>query len=153
MHNASAPSSSGSVPPKVGPPLPVGASPTPDATVGSVRRTAVTRPLIVPTLVEGADDGVPATHPYVRTFWIPIIGPGAVADLCRLTAAAQRGRPLKLPLHVTALARRGLVTRGADSISVVASVRSLTPAESRSLPPGIRLQHQRFIARRSRKGV
>ena len=111
------------------------------------------RPVIVPTLFEGVADGVPATHPYVRTFWIPIIGPGAVADLCRLTAAAQRGRPLKLPVNLTTLARRGMVRRGRDGISVAGSVRSLTPAEARRLPPGVRLQHQRFVARRSRTDV
>lgn len=115
----------------------------PDATDRSIRRTARARPLLVPDLLIGDPEGYPATHPYVRRFWIPLLGPGAVADLCRLAAAARRGRPLKLPVHLEVLARRGLVTRHDGGIGVVDRVRPLRPLEVRRLPPALRLEHRR----------
>lgn len=106
--------------------------------------------MVLPTLLGYPADGFPATHPYVRRFWIPLLGPGAVADFCRLAAAARSGRPLKLPIHLDALARRGLVVhhrRG--GLGVAPSVRPLRPPEVRRLPPSLRTEHQRFLARNS----
>ena len=116
----------------------------PDATDRSaIRRTAVARSQLVPMLIDGPEVGYPPTDPYVRMFWIPILGPGAVADLCRLTAAATRGRPLKVPIHLDLLARSGLVRRCQDgSFGVVAPVRPLTAREARALPPALRRAHQ-----------
>lgn len=144
MHYASAPSSSGPSPWKVGPPWSVDAPAEPDAADRRlVRRTALSRPLVTPSLVEGHTYGYPPTHAYVRTFWIPILGPGAVADLCRLTAAATSGRPLKLPIHLDLLARSGLVRRCGDgSLGVISPVRPLSVDESRALPPALRRAHQ-----------
>ena len=144
MRNASAPSSSGPSPWKVGPPWSVDAPSEPDATDRSaIRRTAVARSQLVPTLIDGPEVGYPPTDPYVRMFWIPILGPGAVADLCRLTAAATSGRPLKLPIHLDLLARSGLVRRCGDgSLGVISPVRPLSVDESRALPPALRRAHQ-----------
>ncbi len=116
----------------------------PDATDRSaIRRTAVARRHLVPSLIEGPVDGYLPTDPYVRMFWIPILGPGAVADLCRLTAAATRGRPLKVPIHLDLLARNGLVRRCQDgSFGVVTPVRPLSANEARALPPALRRAHQ-----------
>jgi len=143
MHNASAPSSSGPSPWKVGPPWSVDAPSVPDATDRSaIRRTAIARDKVVPILIEGPENGYLPTDPYVRMFWIPILGPGAVADLCRLTAAATRGRPLKVPTHLDVLARTGHVQRCPDgSFGVVAPVRPLSPREARRLPPRLRRAH------------
>ncbi len=144
MRYASAPSSSGSIPRKVGPPSPVGTSSVPDTTDRRLRRTALERPVVVPVPLEGVAPGYAPTDAYVRRFWIPILGPGAVADLCRLAAAATSGRPLKLPVHVGALARRGLVTRTEDGgIAVATTVRPLSPLEVKRLPPSLRLEHTR----------
>lgn len=149
MRNASAPSSSGPSPRKVGPPWSVDAPSEPDATDRSaIRRTAVARHEVVPTLVEGPVDGHLPTDPYVRMFWIPILGPGAVADLCRLTAAAASGRPLKVPIHLDILARTGHVQRCPDgSFGVLVPVRSLSPREARRLPPRLRRAHRNHEAR------
>ena len=106
--------------------------------------------MIRPRLLDGSSDGFPPAHPYVRRFWIPLLGPGAVADFCRLAAAARSGRPLKLPLHVDALARRGLVVHDRHGgLGVAPSVRPLRPAEVRRLPPSLRTEHRRFLARRA----
>ncbi len=102
----------------------------------------------MPELTAGDPSGYPVTHGYVRRFWIPILGPGAVADLCRLAAAARSGRPLKLPVHVTALARHGLVVHPTRrTIAVVDRVRPLTATEIHRLPPPLRTEHRRLIAR------
>jgi hypothetical protein len=124
----------------------------PDATDRSaIRRTAVPRNEVMPTLIEGPLDGYLPTDPYVRMFWIPILGPGAVADLCRLTAAATRGRPLKMPIHIDLLARTGHVHHGPDgSFGVVTPVRPLSAREARRLPPRLRRAHRVHTARSGR---
>lgn len=144
MHHASAPSAPGSVPTTVSPPLHRDMPWLPGATAGSrLRTTAKVRPVLVPSRWEPADGvGYEPTHRYVREYWIPIIGPGAVADLLRLAAAAQRGRPLKMPVHLGVLVREGLAMRRADgSILVRATIPPLGPAQVRRLPPAIRRRH------------
>jgi hypothetical protein len=124
----------------VGPPSSGGAAPLPGATAGSpLRRTALVRPTIVPVLLQGAFTGFAPTDPYVRRFWIPIVGPGAVADLLRLTTAARGGRPLKLPVHTPLLVREGLARRDApDTVAVRPLVPPLSPPQVRRLPPRLR---------------
>jgi hypothetical protein len=145
MRYASAPSSPGSIPRKVGPPSPLGASSIPGAADRSIRRTARQRPLITPALIAADPEHYPITHPYVRRFWVSLLGPGAVADLCRLAAAARRGRPLKLPTHIDELARCGLVERSSPGrVGVADRIRGLHPHEVRRLPPPLRLEHRRL---------
>jgi hypothetical protein len=150
MHHASAPSTLDPTHGKVGPPCPDEPSPGSGATDRSLRPTVIVRPTITPRLLPGTANGFPVTHPYVRRFWIPILGPGAVADLCRLATAAQRGRPLRRPVHLVELAHRGLVAFGArGEVSVAATVRPLTRQEILRLPPRLRLEHQVHDAKRS----
>ena len=89
----------------------------------------------------GTPTGTAATHAYVRRYWIPIIGPGAVADLLRLTAAAHSGRSLPEPVHLTSLLTVGLVRRDADTLFVPDTVRPLDRSLVRRLPPSLRRTH------------
>jgi hypothetical protein len=94
----------------------------------ALRRTAQSREEIAPTLIPSSE-GFAATHPYVRRYWVAAIGPGAVADLLRLAAAAQSGRSLRTPTHLATLLREGLVVRDGSGIGV----RTLIPPLPRNL--------------------
>ncbi|MEE8485421.1 MAG: hypothetical protein V3S38_02550 [Acidimicrobiia bacterium] len=109
--------------------------------LSDIRRTAVQRRSINPRIESGESEGVAATHAYVRRYWIPIIGPGAVADLLRLTAAAQSGRSLPEPIHLPSLLRAGLARRESDTVIVPTTVRPLDSALIRRLPPSLRRSH------------
>ena len=112
-----------------------------------MRRTAELRPLVAASLAEGSPEGCAPTDPYVRTFWLPIIGPGAVADLLRVAAAAQRGRPLKLPMYLPTLIREGLAhVDHTGTVQVCDRVPPLNPTQVRRLPPALRRRHQRARA-------
>jgi hypothetical protein len=89
----------------------------------------------------GVPPGLDATHAYVRRYWIPIIGPGAVADLLRLTAAAHSGRSLPEPVHLPSLLRARLVRRDADTLFVPDTVRPLDGTLVKRLPPSLRQTH------------
>ena len=153
MHNASAPSVPGTASHAVRPPSRE-ASIAPPGTVDSSqprirsdsvapRATARLRPVVTVGHLDPPVGGVEATDEYVRRFWIPLLGPGAVADLLRLTAAARSGRPLKLPVHTSLLARHGLVRRvRQDRLAVAPLVPMLSPGHVRRLPPRIRRDHQ-----------
>ena len=98
--------------------------------------------------------GYPPTDPYVRRFWIPIVGPGAVADILRLTAAARSGRPLRFPLYLPTLIAEGLVARsGASELAVRRTVPRLNAVQAKRLPPWLRLLHQRHLATRALQDV
>lgn len=101
-------------------------------------RTSVT-PVLAPTDLPGYSP----THTYVRRFWIAVLGPGAVADLLRLTAAAQNGRSLKEPVHLPALVRLGLVRWEDGSISVPDRVPPVPDVLVRRFPPALRRAHAR----------
>lgn len=106
-----------------------------------VRATAVQRDTIFPTMESSPSKGVDATHNYVRRYWIPIIGPGAVADLLRLTAAAKSGRSLPEPTHLASLLRLGLAHRSDGTVVLPTSVRRLDDNQIRRLPPPLRRTH------------
>jgi hypothetical protein len=94
------------------------------------------------------------TDPYVRTFWLPIIGPGAVADLLRVAAAARRGRPLKHPMYLPTLIREGLVHLDPDGrIGVCAQVPTLDAAQIRRLPPTLRRRHRLVVGSSARSAA
>jgi hypothetical protein len=145
MHHASAPSTSGGRTHTFGPPSSVGASRLPGATGRRpIRRTAITRDVIVPILMPGTADSYAPTDPYVRRFWIPIVGPGAVADVLRLTAAARGGRPLRIPLHLEVLAREDLATITPHGrIAVPETIPGLAAHQVSRLPPALRVAHLR----------
>jgi len=107
------------------------------------RRTIVKRPLVTPILSSDQTNGYTPTDRYVREFLIPLIGPGAVADLLRLTAAAHSGRPIKLPVNLTTLVREGLASRTGDAgIVVPPTVQPLGRHQVRRLPHALRRTHR-----------
>jgi len=131
-------------------PLP-GASDVPVAHGSEPRRTAQNRAIISPTGEPGQPDGYAMTHPYVRRFWVAAIGPGAVADLLRLAAAAQSGRSLRTPTHLGVLIRYGLVRRRGSVLVVPETAPPLPKDLKDRLTPHVR--QQLFADERSRKAV
>lgn len=82
--------------------------------------------------------GYLTTSRYVRRYWVAAIGPGAVADLLRLAAAAHSGRSLPRPERLTSLLRNGLVVRDGDEIAVPDRVPPLPARLVRRLPTNLR---------------
>ena len=115
---------------------PIGAVPPPGVAEPylRLRRTVYDRPRIVPAVWDVPGD-YPVADPYVRRYWTPILGPGAVADLLRLATAAVRGRSLPRPIHLVELARAGFVRATGSAILVRTSVPEVPPALRRRLPP------------------
>ncbi len=101
----------------------------------------------MPTLWNDVDTtpGYSPEHPYVRRFWTAVVGPGAVADLLRLVTAARRQRSLRLPLHVSVLAREGLVRFEHDVLLVRAHVPLLSVKHLQLLPPALRAEHRKLL--------
>lgn len=143
MHNASAPSVPGTPSQTARPPSREGSSAPPGTADSRTRPTVWVRPVVTVERMPCEHDCVDATDVYVRRFWIPLLGPGAVADLLRLTAAAQSGRPLRLPTHTHLLTTHGLVQRlGDHRLAVRPKVPRLSAMAVRRLPPSIRRDHQ-----------
>jgi hypothetical protein len=70
--------------------------------------TVLRRPVIVPKRVAGPCNGVLPDDPYVRSHWVAALGPSAVVDLLRLSAAAEQARPIPQPLSLPLLLSEGL---------------------------------------------
>jgi hypothetical protein len=120
------------------------AAPAPGV-VGAIRPTALPVEWIRPRL-HANGDGLAPDHPAVRRFWTALVGPGAVADLLRLTAAATSGRPLRRPVHLEVLLSEGLVRRRADAVVVTPRIPYLTPGQVRRLRPALRAEYLARIA-------
>lgn len=76
------------------------------------------------------------------------IGPGAVAELLRLIRAARKGEDVRLPRHLSALLRAGLVVARNGSLEVGAGLPAV-PVELRwRFPPGLAAEHSRWLSRR-----
>ena len=100
--------------------------------------------MVTAELIDHHIDGYAPTDEYVRTFWISVMGPGAVADLLRLAAAARSGRPLKRPNNLATLVREGLARPSSDgSIKVHQRVPPLNTKQVQRLPPRLRREHRR----------
>lgn len=124
------------------------AAPTPGAAeVIALRPTALPRPYIRPRLQQAADaPGHAPDDPLVRRYWSALVGPGAVADLLRLTVAARRGRRLRRPLHLPSLLREGLIRRDGNIIVVPERVPLLDESQQRRLHPSLRAEYRRRVA-------
>jgi len=110
---------------------------------GVWRPTAVTRPDITPGVWEDAHAalGYAPDDAYVRRFWVAALGSGAVADLMRLSVAAQRDRSLPQPTHLPLLIHEGLVCDDGGRILVRTAVPPLAGRHVRRLSPRLRRQH------------
>lgn len=120
------------------------AAPAPDAAaVIDLRPTVRPRPWIRPILIEGGAGHRP-DDPAVRRFWTAAIGPRAVTDLLRLTAAAHQGRRVREPIHLALLAGEGLVHRHAGVVVVRSTVPPLGERHLRRIHPALRAEYRRL---------
>jgi hypothetical protein len=114
-----------------------------------VRPTARIRPTIPVRLIP-CDQGLPASDPYVRRFWVAALGPGAVAELLRLVSAAGKGEEVRLPRHLPQLLRAGLVSV-VDGTLAVPEKLPRVPVEMRwRFPPDVAAQHSAWVAEADR---
>ncbi len=145
------PQTPGTSPRQVRPPFDGQRMPLPGVsdTVG-IRRTAQQRSEVKPIPIS-REHGYQPTDPYIRRYWVAAIGPGAVADLLRLAAAAQRGRSLPVPTHLDVLLREGLVARMGDVIGIPTTFPQLPLRLRGRLPP--RLVGELVAGTRHRKAV
>ena len=117
-----------------------------------IRRTALARNDIAPVLARVTGAGYTPTHDYVRRFWIAALGPGAVADLLRLTAAAHSGRSLKEPIHLSTLLAAGLVLRCDSTLTVPDTIPPVPDHLVRRFPPRLRRAHAGAVRRAMHPG-
>lgn len=94
--------------------------------------------MIRPQVWNPSGGGIPVTHPYVRRYWTALLGPGAIADLLRLATAAVRHRSLPRPVHLSQLARAGLVCCDGGVIMVRTRVPAVPGPLFARLPPDLR---------------
>jgi len=108
----------------------------------TARPTVVPRPWIAALLFDRDTPGHAPTDPAVRRFWTAVVGPGAVADLLRLTAAARSGRRVREPLHLGLLAAEGLVIRDGDVVLVRPLIPYLGERHQLMLTPALRAEYR-----------
>lgn len=122
------------------------AAPAP-GTVAAYRPTAVPRPWITAAFRPGPAVGHHPAEAAVRRFWTALIGPGAVADLLRLVAAAGTGRRLREPIHLAVLAAEGLVHLTPGVVLVSALVPHLGDGQLSRLRPSLRAEYRNLLSR------
>lgn len=110
-------------------------------TAAAARPTAVPRRWIAPLLFDRGATGHAADDPAVRRYWSALIGPSAVTDLLRLTAAAKSGRRIRQPLRLALLAAEGLIEYRDSVVLVRPAVPFLTPRQRDRLHPSLRSEY------------
>lgn len=121
------------------------AAPAP-GTAEAIRPTARPRPWVAPVLHEEDAPGHHPQDPAIRRYWTAVVGPGAVADLLRLTAAAQANRTIRQPLHLGSLAAEGLVHRSGRVVLVRPLIPYLADRHLRLLTPALRAEYRRALS-------
>ncbi len=109
----------------------------------NIRQTARTRGYLRPVPNPMDTAGYAMTHAYVRRYWVAALGPGAVADLLRLAAAAQSGRSLRRPVHLSSLLAEGLISHADGTVFVPQTVPPVPHHLLMNLPPAMRASHAR----------
>lgn len=127
------------------PPIEMDAAPAPGT--ATARPTVEPRKWIAVLAFDRDAAGHAPSDPAVRRFWTAIVGPGAVADLLRLTAAAQSGRRLREPLHLALLAAEGLVARDGDIVLVRPRIPYLDDRHLLRLRPALRAEYRSLVER------
>ena len=128
------------------PPIEMDAAPAPGVVASTrLRPTARPRPWVRPLLIDGPAMGHEPAEAAVRRFWTALLGPGAVADLLRITAAAAQGRRIRQPIHLAQLASEGLVERHRDLVLVRPLVPYLDLGQQQRLRPSLRGEYRRLI--------
>ena len=126
------------------PPVATDIAPSPGA---AVRIPGQRRCRISPRLWPDASvAGFEPSHPYVRTFWTAAIGPGAVAELLRVIAAARRQWSIPHPLFLPVLCREGLVHYAGGTVWVRDLVPPLGLRQLSLLPPALRQRHDMEVS-------
>jgi len=115
-------------------------------TAAATRPTVKPRSWVAPLLFDRNAIGHSPDDPAVRRFWTALLGPSAVADLLRLTAAAANGRRIREPLHVAHLAAEGLVHRSGPMVLVRPTIPYLSPSQLQRLPAALRVEYNDLIA-------
>lgn len=110
----------------------------------SVRATARVRPY-VPVELVSSEGEFPASHPYVRRFWVAALGSGAIAELLRLVRAAEKGEEVRLPRYLPQLLRADLVSVTSSAIRVGDRVPVVPPELRWRFPPSLAGEHTRWI--------
>ena len=121
------------------------AAPAP-GTVAAYRPTVVPRPWIQVATRPGLAEGHHPTDAAVRRYWTALLGPGAVADLLRLVAAAGKGRRIREPLHLAVLAAEGLVHRAPGLVLVAPLIPHLDETHIARLRPALRAEYRALLA-------
>ena len=85
--------------------------------------------------------GIDPTHPYIRAYWTAVIGASAVAELLRVTVAAQRGTTIPHPLFLHVLTAEALVHHAYGSIWVHDAVPPLGQRQIERLIPALKRSH------------
>ena len=130
------------------PPIKMDAAPAPDVTAAlqHVRPTARPRPWVTPLPLRDDAPGHAPDDPAVRRYWTAVVGPSAVADLLRITAAARDLRRIRKPIHLATLAREGLCYRRGDIVLVSPRIPHLAPHHLRRLQPALRAEYRAILA-------
>ena len=127
------------------PPMSMDAAPASGTTV-AIRPTAQPRSWVAPLLFDRRAPGHTPDDPAVRKFWTAVLGPSAVADLLRLTAAATSGRWIQEPLRLANLAAEGLIHRSGSIVLVRPMVPYLGETQLRRLHPALRTEYATHFA-------
>ena len=126
------------------PPIEMDAAPAP-GTAAASRPTVVPRPWVTPAYSPAPAAGHHPTEAAVRRFWTALIGPGAVADLLRLIAAANTGRRLREPIHLPTLIAEGLAHATPGRVMVSPLVPHLDSGRINRLRPALRAEYRALI--------
>lgn len=133
------------------PPVDSDTAPKPGAAtrISSQARTIITPVLWTPNVGRA----VPATHPYIRTFWTPAIGASATADLLRLIQAARKKVPMRHPLYLHVLTAEGLAAHFGSHVLIRPDVPLIGPRQLKRLPLRIRRLHDQAIKQLGADGI
>lgn len=126
------------------PPVATDIAPLPGA---AVRLSSQKRCRISPRLwSDKTITGFEPSHPYVRTYWTAVIGPGAVAELLRLIAAAHRQYSIPHPLFLPVLCREGLIHYAGRAVWVRDAIPPLGLRQISLLSHGLKQRHTRELS-------